>query len=332
MSNCTDTSTSAEGTETSLAKTAAIGSIVLLWCALELTIWGIGYAAEWPVIDLLINHGIVCLAFIAIWFILQQHTASARTGRFDAISALLLISFGPIGALGVFFLALKLWLYGHSSPNPASWYKQLEIAPDQDRASELFQSIINGRERVQTDPKLKKFSQIMRDGTVDEKQRLLGVIALKYHPSFYPFLSAALNDPEGSVRVQAAAVTTKLRADRKMQMEQLLSEPTKLGKKDARKQIADLHELAASKLLSHDQIARIDIAIQNIWRQVSEEKIVGQDAELERIVNESVERSRRTGFEPGQIQNRSDTLHEETPRAKRSNSGTVSMEHHNVPF
>jgi hypothetical protein len=60
--------------------------------------------------------------------------------------------------------------------------------------------------------RIQNFGMLAKYGSLKEKQALLGVIALKYHPDFFPCLQMALRDEEPTVRAQAAAVYARLQS------------------------------------------------------------------------------------------------------------------------
>jgi hypothetical protein len=61
------------------------------------------------------------------------------------------------------------------------------------------------------------------EGSLVQKQALLGLIGRKYHADYYPHLKLALRSPQAVVRAQAAAVFAKLKEEQKAQLNLSLS-------------------------------------------------------------------------------------------------------------
>jgi hypothetical protein len=126
-----------------------------------------------------------------------------------ALAAVLLA--GPAAALAIVLVSA----IGRHADTPSGlldgWYARLagEVVPDE--AQRIAEAIETARavRPGETDPR--PFADILRKGTLAEKQAMLGLIGLRYQPEYLPFLRAALRSPEAVVRAQAAAVLVKLK-------------------------------------------------------------------------------------------------------------------------
>jgi hypothetical protein len=71
--------------------------------------------------------------------------------------------------------------------------------------------------RLPSDPaaKVPRFRPILYGSSIEEQQRVLGVIGRRYHVDFRPALRKALRNKDGFIRAQAAAVASRLDIDEK---------------------------------------------------------------------------------------------------------------------
>lgn len=122
-----------------------------------------------------------------------------------------LLVLGPLGGLGCAALASTAPDSETVSPSLAAWYERLAPPREVDPASELHERLCCDRAPRLSAASPLRFAHIMREGALGEKQSVLGLIGLKYTPEYLHVLKLALASSTPSVRVQAAAVHTKLR-------------------------------------------------------------------------------------------------------------------------
>ena len=86
------------------------------------------------------------------------------------------------------------------------------------RVAHLYDELVAGR--LPTDPvaKVPRFTPILQGASVEDQQRVLGVIGRRYHADFRPVLRRALRNRNGFIRAQAAAVASRLSADEKSRL------------------------------------------------------------------------------------------------------------------
>ena len=72
-------------------------------------------------------------------------------------------------------------------------------------------------DRLLSDPaaQVPRFRPILHGTSIEEQQRVLGVIGRRYHPDFRAVLRKALRNKDGFIRAQAAAVASRLDIDEK---------------------------------------------------------------------------------------------------------------------
>lgn len=122
---------------------------------------------------------------------------------------------GPVGALGCAAMAMALW---HQNPSPArlqDWYDYIAGVVARTRLTRIYDELASGR--LPSDPaaKVPRFGPILEGASLEQQQRVLGVIGRRYHADFRPVLRKALRNNNGFIRAQAAAVASGLDAEEK---------------------------------------------------------------------------------------------------------------------
>ncbi len=133
------------------------------------------------------------------------------------------------GPLGLLCFAILIVIDRRSAIAPGAlddWYRRISGVPDTDPARLLYDTFATGRALKFGEMQSRSFHEIIRAGTMGEKQALLGLIGLKFHQSYFPVLQVALRSPEGSVRAQAAAVFVKLKLEVRRRLLALLEDRT----------------------------------------------------------------------------------------------------------
>lgn len=189
---------------------ASVVLIATLTAAAE-GLLAIGYVKAtygWPVF--LSGHlGIV--AMLAFWV-----AAVGRAGWNTALPLLMAIAVcatGPIGAVA----ALVTLALSRSRPEDhlllQAWYERIALAVDTDEITQLYDRVATGRTADLSSVSAQSFSAIIQTGSLSARQSALGVIARSFHPDYLPALMLALKSEEPVIRVQAAAVATRVRVD-----------------------------------------------------------------------------------------------------------------------
>jgi hypothetical protein len=130
---------------------------------------------------------------------------------------------GPFGAAGVLLVALAAGFTRPSNALLQEWYRRLSGKTDPDLAFDVYETIVEGRSIRPADNESYRFKRVINNGSLRDKQALLGHIGLKYVPEYLPTLQLALRCPEPSIRVQAAAVFVKLREQQRAKVKEYLA-------------------------------------------------------------------------------------------------------------
>jgi hypothetical protein len=183
----------------SLLLADAVWLVVATFAKLSVTLWFAGHVAV--------------VGAVAMW-------AWRRRGRDEDISgpALTLMAVlvaGPLGGL-LAVIAVR-WLETRQPDTTllANWYERIALAGDIDPVTRLCNTVSMGRAVQTTKDMPKVFATVMADGSLEDRQTALGLIARRFWPSYAPALRAALVSSEPVIRVQAAAVAVKVRGDLK---------------------------------------------------------------------------------------------------------------------
>lgn len=157
---------------------------------------------------------------------------------------------GPAGAAA----ALAAFTFeGSAGAGPKvlkRWYARLTGAGKPSPEAVIFDRIASGRVPNLDAPAPKNFLEVVNNGSLEERQKALGLIARRFHPDYTPVLEAALNSPEPVVRVQAAAVVARVRDNLKATIKLLTGSNETLTVAGAIERAALLQALAKCNLVS----------------------------------------------------------------------------------
>ena len=153
--------------------------------------------------------GAVAVIGSAIWL------ASSRRHDLGLLSLLLVSTAltGPFGALGTTLLSFYLLILCPSPDRLDAWYERISGSIPHDSVSKMCDEIRSGRQIIDESPSHLSFIDILENGSLDQKQIMLGIISRNFDEGFLPILIRALKSPEAPIRVQAAAVANRLSSE-----------------------------------------------------------------------------------------------------------------------
>lgn len=126
---------------------------------------------------------------------------------------ILTIGAGPFGA-GTFILtALLQSVFGLFATPEKIWIEGLFPQSDIKPFEEIIQRIRSRWDDYSHLNEASSFTNLFTFGSLLDKQKVLDVIATDFDPQYAPLLRAALKDSQNAVRIQAAAITTKIDYD-----------------------------------------------------------------------------------------------------------------------
>ena len=197
------------GTRSSLVASLQDCLVGLAIAALEagalVALWRIDAFSLWTAIAV----HVLAVGLATAW--LGWRGRSGRDVSGAQLGLLVLAATGPIGGAIASLSALV-------PPRPAgdrslleAWYVRIADATGSDSVTELADGISIGRTIDLAQPTGPSFASIMRSGDIAAQQKVLGMIARRFQPEYVPALKLALKSREPIIRVQAAAVATRIR-------------------------------------------------------------------------------------------------------------------------
>ncbi len=170
----------------------------------------------WPVV----LHFVVTAITAAILFVGRQ---SAYDPTVSSLIVLVILVSGPVGALAS-LVALAFLDHAGAGPDVLeAWYTRLAGSAHSDPPTELSDRVIAGRVMASTAPPPVSYEEVIASGTLGQCQAALGLMARRFHTDYTPALEAALRSREPVVRVQAAAVVSRVRMNLKSRIKKLTS-------------------------------------------------------------------------------------------------------------
>lgn len=181
-----------------VALTAAFADTAIFAAAIDL---GLGL---WPALS---GHLLIS-ALLTLWLLwLRRRDGGLRMATLLVMGT---ATMGPIGAGGT-LLAMVLWSRFMRNNTPfEDWYASLFPEQQRDPALDLYRDLKLGRDAPGRSSTVTPFIDVMRHGSVPQKQAVIALIADNFRTSFASALRRALNDPEPGVRVQAATAVARI--------------------------------------------------------------------------------------------------------------------------
>lgn len=137
-----------------------------------------------------------------------------RSGGDAGTPVVLAVAVGIAGPFGALAGAALDWLSVQGQEHRdrlARWYDRISLSIETDDVTQLSDNVVTGRSMDLGAPAPPSFSRVIEDGSIGDKQAILGLVARRFHPHYLPALKAALLSPEPIIRVQAAAVAARVR-------------------------------------------------------------------------------------------------------------------------
>jgi tetratricopeptide (TPR) repeat protein len=124
-----------------------------------------------------------------------------------------IVIFGPFGSLAYLSCFLFYVIYKRLSTPFEKWYSSLFPDLQLTQAGRIYERIISGWDDYKTQREVISFQDLMRVGSLEQKQTALEMIVLNFNPLLAPILKLALDDPSNQIRVQAASIVAKIDRD-----------------------------------------------------------------------------------------------------------------------
>ena len=189
-----------------------------------------------------------------------------------ALAILTVLIGGPVGALFGCGCVVMLARERAAPQLLKAWYERISLAGDVDAVTRLYDNVAMGRALQTSAVPPQEFEQVMLSGSLEDRQAALGLIARRFEPSYAPALRLALVSPEPIIRVQAAAVAVKVRAEVKSRLAADIeqSADTAIKPQAALALVQELRDLAGSGLVEDDDHDRGIAAARALLASVAE--------------------------------------------------------------
>lgn len=206
----------------------------------------LAFSSDIPFSAVVICH--LCVAALTAG-VLFYPRAENRDLTLATIIFLLVTVAGPAGA----FAALAALPFSGNLPPQRDiledWYTRLASAGQPSAVTKMHDRIGSGRVQRFESGVPPNYLDVVKRGTLEERQRALGLIAREFHPDYTPVLEAALRSTEPVVRVQAAAVVARVREDLKVRIDVLIGRAGTLSPAAAVKDAGELEALSRCRLV-----------------------------------------------------------------------------------
>ena len=127
---------------------------------------------------------------------------TGRDARLHLLLAVTTLGCGPFGALGTLGLGLVA-KWGHAASRPfQEWYESLFPEHEESISERVYDRVKSQLDDEDGEPA--SFADLVRYGSIEEKQAVIAIVGKHFKPAFAPILELALQDPVNAVRVQAA--------------------------------------------------------------------------------------------------------------------------------
>jgi hypothetical protein len=130
--------------------------------------------------------------------------------RIEAWLCWFTLTLGPLGPIATFALLLMTNAFGRVAKPFEEWYASLFPEEDTNASERLYQRLMSGREDAIAEGSVGSLTDVLFTGNTRAKQAVVALLARRFRSDFAPALQMALNDPEASIRVQAATAASAI--------------------------------------------------------------------------------------------------------------------------
>ena len=129
------------------------------------------------------------------------------------LGALATAATGPAGSLGAVIAGIIAPARAGTTKLLDAWYERIAHSVTIDPVEQVCTDVAIGRAITAGTTIPRSFSAVMRHGTIGEQQAMLGLVARGFDIEYLPALRVAIESPEPVIRVQAAAVATRVQVE-----------------------------------------------------------------------------------------------------------------------
>jgi tetratricopeptide (TPR) repeat protein len=133
--------------------------------------------------------------------------------RHTTLSFILLAFLGAFGAFVATITHILYLFFKDETFDVDKWFKELDPEVELSESALLYEKIIYGQELMPDQIDTEPFTDVMRYGTVSQKQLIIVKIGKNFQPALASILLEATQDENNLVRVQAAAAIADIEND-----------------------------------------------------------------------------------------------------------------------
>lgn len=194
--------------------------IGLLACLFEICLLLTYLYYNLPLFLLILFHAIV----IGLLFLFVYLSAKKEEDlRYPLILLLSAFGAGPFGEAGFLLQSILRPIFSKFSTPALIWFENLFPLQKQRPFIKIYERVRSGWDYYNARAEVSSFRELFTLGTLAEKQAVLDAIAKDFDPLYAPILKQALSDPLNTVRIQAAAIMSKIDMDFHDELEKSLS-------------------------------------------------------------------------------------------------------------
>ena len=230
-------------------------ALLVLLLAAEIGLLGLAVANQLPPRSVLGLH----LLNVAVYCGLAWRPfTTGSDGGIALIAVVTTLATGPFGAAGTLLLPRLARRKDATDDRLAAWYNRIALSTQQDSFTKLSDRVAIGRAANLAAPSPTAFCELFEGERLPEQQAALGRIARHFHPGYLAVLQSALDSPEPVIRVQAAAVATRVRGQLADHVEALIARASTstLSAAEATDLAAEIKSCTVSGLLSDSEKRR----------------------------------------------------------------------------
>jgi len=181
--------------------------------------------------------------------------------------------FGAVGAAATGCGFVLFRRHARHSRTFEEWYR--ELFPERGRRiyERIYDELMLTRRQRESRGQIVPFADVINYGSREQKQLAISMMSRHFEPPFAPVLKRALEDPNNSVRIQAATAITNLEgrfSDRSMELE------ARIARDPSPRHVIDfarhLDRYAFSGLLDADRTARVRARAIELYRAYLEDE------------------------------------------------------------
>lgn len=194
--------------------------IAVIALVIELIVLEYNFGKGFKLYDFFIPHTIIML-FLTLRVYIAYHKEEDL--RYPLLLWTAAFGGGPFGLGGFICFALLVPIFSRFSISAKVWFEELFPEHKLTPFTKIFQRVKSGWDDYTQTAEVTSFQDLFNYGTLEQKQNVLDAIVKDFNPEYSNIIRRALEDPHNSVRIQAAAIVSKIDFDFQENISKLLA-------------------------------------------------------------------------------------------------------------